>query len=34
MHFPIDKLTSEEVKFINLHFFLNDLYLIVGATNN
>ena len=33
MHFPIDKLTSEEVKFINLHFFLNDLsFDSFGAT--
>lgn len=25
LHFPIDKLTSEEIKYINLHLFLSDL---------
>ncbi len=33
IHIPIDKLTSEEVKFINLHFFLSDLsFDSFGAT--
>lgn len=33
IHIPIDKLTSEEIKFINLHFFLNDLsFDSFGAT--